>query len=578
MQKFSTVMQLKTSNCMNCYKCIRNCSVKAIRVHDGLAQIIEHQCILCEKCMVICPQSAKVELNMVPDIIKAISRGERLIASVHPACLAQYQGISFEAIRQSLKKLGFADAFEASKGACLMFDAYEQKLKEINDPKAMISSDCPVIVRLVERYYPELSENLMPVQSVMQIHAKYLHSQDPSAKIVSISPCISVMDEMNKENSQISYVITFQELSAWMHQKEIDVNEIDSEFDIQQNFSCPAKAVALSDGLIRSIHHVEGWEYFSVHGIEACKNVLEELKKKNWHNCFIEMHGCENGCIAGTFFQKEKKGLLGSMLAIRKAAFDGHKSCNAICSPEELKLDINKRDFNVLSKISEDEPSESEIAKVLARIGKFSKKDELNCGACGYDTCREKAIAICRNKAEVAMCVPYMRARQADYSSKVFDAMPGLLVTVDYQLNIVHMNQAAKDLFDIHRKRNLIGKPVLEIMDDYNLAQMVSFDKKLVTDEIYLPDEKRYLERVLTNDKKYNMILCIMKDITKERLYQNAIDEERRKAARIADHLVEEQLKIVHQIAGLLGETASDTKIAVEELKNTILQNDRRKP
>ena len=207
----------------------------------------------------------------------------------------------------------------------------------------------------------------------------------------------------------------------------------------------------------------------------------------------------------------------------------------------------------------------------LAEMGKFSPKDELNCGACGYNTCREKAIAIIQNKAEVAMCIPYMRAKQESYSNKVFNAMPGLLVTVDYNLKIIQMNEAASKLFNMPKKRRLIGKPVSEIMDDYSLASILAFERNLMQDEIYLEDQKCYLDRVMTNDKENKMILCIMKDITKERKHKDQIHNAQIEAARMADKLVEEQLKIVQQIAGLLGETAADTKVAVEKLKNTIL-------
>ena len=184
---------------------------------------------------------------------------------------------------------------------------------------------------------------------------------------------------------------------------------------------------------------------------------------------------------------------------------------------------------------------------------------------------KEKAIAIIQNKAEVAMCIPYMRAKQESYSNKVFNAMPGLLVTVDYNLKIIQMNEAASKLFNMPKKRRLIGKPVSEIMDDYSLASILAFERNLMQDEIYLEDQKCYLDRVMTNDKENKMILCIMKDITKERKHKDQIHNAQIEAARMADKLVEEQLKIVQQIAGLLGETAADTKVAVEKLKNTIL-------
>ena len=149
--------------------------------------------------------------------------------------------------------------------------------------------------------------------------------------------------------------------------------------------------------------------------------------------------------------------------------------------------------------------------------------------------------------------------------------MPGLLVTVDYNLKIIQMNKAALKLFNMQKKRRLIGKPVSEIMDDYSLASILAFDRNLMQDEIYLEDQKCYLDRVMTNDRENKMILCIMKDITKERKHKEQIQNAQLEAARMADKLVEEQLKIVQQIAGLLGETAADTKVAVEKLKNTIL-------
>ena len=149
--------------------------------------------------------------------------------------------------------------------------------------------------------------------------------------------------------------------------------------------------------------------------------------------------------------------------------------------------------------------------------------------------------------------------------------MPGLLVTVDYNLKIIQMNEAASKLFNMPKKRRLIGKLVSEIMDDYSLASILAFERNLMQDEIYLEDQKCYLDRVMTNDKENKMILCIMKDITKERKHKDQIHNAQIEAARMADKLVEEQLKIVQQIAGLLGETAADTKVAVEKLKNTIL-------
>ena len=170
------------------------------------------------------------------------------------------------------------------------------------------------------------------------------------------------------------------------------------------------------------------------------------------------------------------------------------------------------------------------------------------------------------------MCIPYMREKQEDYANIIINAMPGLLVTVDYDLNIVQLNKAANDLFDITRKKHLLGKQVDEIMDDYAMVNMIAFEREIVQDCIYLEEQKRYIERVLTNDRKNKLILCIMKDVTKEKEWEKKQKRAKINAVQMADKLAEEQLRIVHEIASLLGETAADTKVAVEDLKQTILQ------
>lgn len=574
MREFLSVLQFKKVNCKNCYKCVRYCPVKAIRVRGHQAQIIESQCILCEKCTIVCPQNAKGEQNLIPEIQAAMARGEKLVASVHPAYLAKFGVRDFAWLSRALKKLGFAEAFEASEGAYLMKKQYEKALLERGGKMATISSSCPVIVQLIEKHYPELIPNLVPVLSVMQSHGKYLKEICPEARIVYVSPCISAMAEMAEPENYTDYVITLQELAEWM-EKEGITKEEDGEGQIYLS-----RAAALPDGLILSMRHQDGLRYLPINGIDTCKAVLKELRDGGFEDCFIEMNACVNGCIAGPSFQKEERRLLADSFAVRDGALVEGKPDYS--QDHHIDLDMNlTRKFGVSARRKEELVSEEEIRDILAKMGKYSEKDELNCGACGYDTCREKAIAISQNKAEAAMCIPYMQARQEDYSNKVFNAMPGLLVTVDYDLKIVQMNQAAMDLFNIHRKKEMIGRPVSEIMDDYSLASILSFDRNLMQDEIYLEEQKRYLDRVMTNDRKNQMILCIMKDVTKDRVRREEIHRAQVEAARIADRLVEEQLKIVHQIAGLLGETAADTKVAVEELKNTILmesegQNERK--
>ena len=529
MQRFQSILQFKKVSCKNCYKCVRNCPVKAIRVHDHQARIIESQCIYCEKCILVCPQDAKEEQNMIPAICNAMENKTQVIASLHPAYLARFGVTGINGIREAMKKLGFADAADAAEGASLMISQYRALFAEQKEPGIMISSACPVIVQLVKKHYPHLLGNLVQSASMMQFHASYLKKKYPKAEIVYVSPCISAMSELRDSGNEVDYVITLEELVQWMKKEGISIIEKEPE-----QIAYRSREIAIADGLTDLLGAVKGIRRLSVSGMEQCREVLEELHPEDFENCFLEMYACSGGCVAGPSFQMRKN--------------------FGYCSAQE-----------------QEEVSEEEIRDALAEMGKFSPKDELNCGACGYNTCREKAIAIIQNKAEVAMCIPYMRAKQESYSNKVFNAMPGLLVTVDYNLKIIQMNEAASKLFNMPKRRRLIGKPVSEIMDDYSLASILAFERNLMQDEIYLEDQKCYLDRVMTNDKENKMILCIMKDITKERKHKDQIHNAQIEAARMADKLVEEQLKIVQQIAGLLGETAADTKVAVEKLKNTIL-------
>lgn len=567
----TSILKFKKANCRNCYKCVRNCPVKAIRVINHQAQIIESQCILCEKCTLVCPQNAKEEWDMVPDIRSFLKKGGHLLASLHPAYLAEFGSGSLVPLAEALKKLGISDVFDASEGACLMKKQYEKILQERNQQLPTISSNCPVIVQLIEKQYPDLIPNMAPVLSMMQAHAKYLKQKYPDAEVVSISPCISGLAEMRETENYVDYVITFSELRSWMKSENITVDGADAPNDIRLS-----RMTAAFGGLTRALLPLEGQRCIPAYGLENCKKLLSELKTEKYKDCFLDLSACPNGCIGGPSFQREQKGLLHSLIAVQNAALDRGIPNYELDYTFSDAPDLH-RPFGSFILRQEASVPEDEIREILARMGKTAPSDELNCGACGYNTCREKAIAVSQGKAEISMCVPFMRERQESYSNKIINAMPGLLVTVDYQLNVIHINRAAKDLFDPLHTKKIIGKSISDIMDDYTLVNMISFDKNMSHDQIFLEESQKYLDRVMTNDRKNQLILCVMKDITKEIQEKKRIQKAQNDAAAMADKLVAEQLKIVHQIAALLGETAADTKVAVEELKRTILQENEKK-
>ena len=573
----TSFLRFKKVHCKNCYKCVRNCPVKAIRVINHQAQILEDQCILCEKCTLVCPQNAKEELNMIPKVHDFLKGGGRVIASLHPAYVAEFGTDSLTSLTKALKKLGLSDAFDAAAGAYLVKTAYENLVEERAQDTAIISSNCPVIVQLVQKRYPDLVPYLAPVLSVMQTHAKYLKEQYPDARILSISPCISGLAQMREAENDVDYVITFSELQEWLAAVQVPAAAptapiSDAERDIRLS-----RIMAMSGGFTMAMHPSPHQRYLPACGIDSCKQILNEFMAdpKSYSNCFLELNACPNGCIGGPSFRRTKTGLLHGLIRLQNASlYKGISNYKRDDFSAQALTDISRHYDTFVLLQEETDFSEEAMKKVLAQMGKFKPEDELNCGACGYNTCREKARAVLAGKAEISMCVPFMRERQESYSNKIINVMPGILVTVDYQLKVIHMNQAAKDLFDPLHKRPLIGEQVSELMDAYTLVNMISFDKNMSHDQIYLEDRDLYLDRTLANDRKNQLILCVMKDITKEMEEKARIRKAQNNAAAMADKLAAEQLKLVHQIASLLGETAADTKVAVEQLKRTILRED----
>ena len=552
-------LKLKKSNCQNCYKCIRHCPVKSIRFQSSQAHIVKDECILCGQCFVVCPQNAKEIRNDVP-IAEMFVKGECPVAvSLAPSFVANYPGATIETMRAALKKLGFDRVEETAVGASVVKTEYEKIIKERRQ-SVIISTCCHSVNTLVQKYYPEALPYLAHVLSPMQAHCKMLKEEDPELKTVFIGPCISKKAEAD-ESPYVDCVLTFEELSAWFEKEGITVEAGEDHTEESR-----ARLFPTTGGILRTmVCDDPEYTYMAIDGVENCINALEDIKSGKMENCFVEMSACFGSCINGPAMDQGQRQPVQDFIAVNKYA--GKKDF-VVPQPASEEL---KHNFDYIS-LYHLMPGNIEIEAILKKMGKTRPEQELNCGACGYDTCRAKAIAVIQGKAEVAMCIPYMREKQEDYANIIIEAMPGLLVTVDYDLNIIQMNKAANDLFDISRKKQLLGKAVGEIMDDYPIINMIAFNREIVQDCIYLNEQKRYIERVLTNDRKNKLILCIMKDVTREKESEKKQNRAKAEAVQMADKLAAEQLRIVHEIASLLGETAADTKVAIEELKQTILQ------
>lgn len=572
------ILKFKKVNCKNCYKCIRYCPVKAISIKNNEAQIIEKDCILCGNCTVVCPQNAKEDINDVPKIKALIRDGKNVIASVAPSYVANYSVSDFEELRNALKNLGFSDAAETAEGAYLVKTEYE-KLVDSNWNSTIISSCCPTVVKYIQRYIPEAIPYLAPVVSPMQASSKIIKDSNSDATVVFIGPCISKKLDCKQETSSTDYVITFEELASWFKNSNIDfppkdiplaegTNTIDSENEkLIEKYK--SRIFPIRGGILDSMSKNPSFNYIAVDGLENCIIALKEVLNGSLHNCFIEMSSCTNSCIGGPHFKKNNLSILSSELSVRNNALNKHH-----VKDYDIDKTFDLHEYIKSEQIICAEPNKKQILGILKKMGKNSEEDELNCGTCGYSTCREKAIAVYFGKAEISMCLPFMKERAESFSDKIINLTPNSVIAVDMDLKVQQINTSACELFSIKSEKDIIGSPISRILDEFDFINVITTGTARMKKKVFLVEYNMYLEQVFLYDKNSSIVICIMKDITSEKRQKNKLMAEKIKAANMADEIVEKQLRIVHEIASLLGETAAETKVVVNDLKETILMDE----
>ena len=549
------ILRFKKANCKNCYKCIRECPIKAIRFREHQAQIIKEECILFGRCVRVCPQNAK-EVRDDTELVKNyIRQGEKVIMAMAPSYAAAFRIKSLTPLKEAVKKLGVWDASETAIGAKIVKTEYE-KLVEEGRP-VIISTCCHSIVRLVQKYYVDCIPFLAPVVSPMHAHAKLLKEQCPGAKVVFVSPCISKKDEVDQYcDGVIDCTITFDELYDWLQEEGVTV---DPSLDNGERYR--SRFFPETGGILKSMDHDPKYHYLAVDGVENCKKALEEIQAGGLRNCFIEMSSCTGSCINGPAMPKALRDVFTGQTFVEDSA-DPVKDYEA--EEPELQKHI------AMDRPSVEMPGEGAIEEILAKIGKHRPEDMLNCGACGYPTCRDKAIAVYQGKAELEMCLPYMKERAESVSNNVLDATPNAIIAVDDTLTIQQFNRAAYSLYGIDPGVDMTGHSADEVYDVAELAEVVDSRKNILSERCFLDSLGIYVEKSIVYDKEHRLLLIFLKDINKEEQEAKRAAAMRRDTIEITDQVISKQMRVVQEIASLLGETTAETKIALTKLKNSM--------
>lgn len=551
-------LMLKKSNCKNCYKCIRFCPVKSIRFSGNQAYIIGNECILCGHCFVVCPQDAKQIVDETEKVRVLLQSGAPVYVSLAPSFIANYEGVGIGSMRTALKKLGFCDAEETAVGATIVKNEYERMIDE-QESDVIISSCCHSVNLLIQKYFPKELPYLANVLSPMQAHCMDIKKRVPEAKTVFIGPCVAKKDEAQYYEGIVDAVLTFDELTKWLKDEGV---ELTPETDSNENSR--ARFFPTTGGILKTMKQDNpDYTYMAIDGVENCIQALKDIENGKVHKCFIEMSACSGSCVGGPVMEKFHRSPVKDYMAV--SDFAG-KNDFKVEQPDSLEL---KKTFTVIEKKLQD-PTDDEINEVLRRMGKFKPSDELNCGSCGYNTCREKAVAIIQGKAEISMCLPYLKDKAESFSDTIVKNTPNGLMVLNEALEVQQINGAALKIINLRRAEDIMGDLVVRVLDPKPFMEVLASGKPIRNQKTFLAEYGRYVEQTILYDKEYRLIICIMRDITDEEDIREKKEEISRRTVEIADKVVDKQMRIVQDIASLLGETAAETKIALTKLKETI--------
>lgn len=552
-------LTLKKSNCKNCYKCIRHCPVKSIRFSGNQAYIISDECILCGQCFVVCPQDAKQIVDETEKVRVLLQSGDPVVVSLAPSFVANYEGVGIDSMRDALKKLGFYDVEETAIGATIVKKEYDRLINE-GKRDILISSCCHSINLLIQKYYPNLLPYLADVLSPMQAHCIDIKKRIPNAKTVFIGPCVAKKDEAQKYGGIVDAVLTFDELTAWLNNERISL-----EKKKDKNEKSLARFFPTTGGILKTMAKANpNYSYMAIDGVENCMAALKDIEAGNVHNCFIEMSACVGSCVGGPVMEKFHRSPVKDYLSVSDYA---GKEDFEVAQPTPNEVVKHFLTINRGTTL----PSDAEIQETLRQMGKMKKEDELNCGSCGYDTCRAKAIAILQGKAEISMCLPYLKEKAENFSDTISRNTPNGLIVLNETLEVQQVNQAALKMLNLRNPGDILGDQVIRILDPNDFIKVLNTGRPIHDKREYLAEYGKYVDKTIVYDKEYHLLLGILRDVTEEESQRERKEEISRQTVEIADNVVEKQMRIVQEIASLLGETAAETKIALTKLKESIV-------
>lgn len=567
------IITTNKARCRDCYRCVRICPVKAIRISEGQAQVDPERCLACGTCVRECPQKAKqvrCDLDRVRDMIAC---GEKVIASIAPSYVAafpDYGGGLFPAL---LKQLGFALVTETAVGAEMVARETARLVNE--EPHAHVTSACPALVDLIVKYRPSYVGMVTPIVSPMVAHARHLRARyGDDYRIVFIGPCPAKKAEAEQPDvaGAVDAVLTFEELRAWVDDAGIRKDQLRSaEMDdipasLARLFPLEgglAEAASMGPDLLRQ-------DFVAVSGSTEVGEMLENLGNGSTVRLFEALF-CPGGCVNGACFGegrdvfRRRNRVLQHQKRSQRSSDDS--AIESAMAAVELRRPISERP------LEQPEISEQAIREVLERTGKLSPEDELNCGACGYASCRDNAVAVLTGMAEHTMCIPWMRKVAERKADQIIDNSPNGIVIADATLRIVDFNAAFADMFSC--TPGLIGKPLSTLMDPDDFEKVLAGTvDRVVNKEVSFPSYHLSASLNVYRIEDENLVVGILANVNKGTEGLSRLDRIREETLANAEEVIKKQMLMAQEIASILGESTSETRVLLRKLTELLKESE----
>lgn len=556
-------LRFEIDSCKDCYSCLRNCPTKSIKFINNKAEIIYDTCVLCGHCVNVCPQNAKRVISDVENVRELIKKYPGKVAlSVAPSFISNFPVKSFKSFKDVALKMGFAKVEETAIGAFYVTREYERLIRS-KKYKTLITTCCPAAVKYVCQNYPDAVKYLAPVVSPMVAHAKIIkHDNGDDFHVVFVGPCIAKKKEAY-ESKEVDFALTFEEFEKM----RIEDNLSFPNFEDLEESDNRARFYPITRGIIKSFSHGDTPEFDSitVDGVSDIMDVLGDFEELN--DVFLEMNMCRGGCINGPC-KLSKNSATKDNTVVRNYVKKERGEKIAEKPYDDIDFSYEYKPIKNPLKI----PSEAEIQKILNHIFIYKKEDEINCGACGYKTCRDKAIAVYNNIADAEFCMPYLKNRAESISNEIIKHTPNAIITINKYGVIVDANESAFQFLKTDKR--CVGHFYQEYVTLPELLEALEKGENVKSVTVYLDQTQMYCDVSITVVKEHGLAFAIFKDKTEVTLSEEKMRALRNEMVTVTDSVINKQMMAVQEIASLLGESTAEAKAALVKFKNSLKEEE----